>query len=289
MEVVRCATPEEFLAVTETYRLSDPTRTNVVSSVPMAVANGDRTYDAHRWWAVLDEDGSCVGAAFRTAPFGLQIGPMPLEGAQLLAAAVAREDDTFTWIVGSEVVTTTFLRAYGDSTSPGSNRPFVRGLKSLLYELGELQVPHVEGSYRSATLDDLELVVRWTRDFQEFTGATHAPDGRDREFLIARPKESSLRLWSVENEPVAMAGHGPTVETPSGSITRIGPVFTPEDWRGRGYGSAVTATLCEELVARRSRVILYTDADYPTSNRVYQRLGFREIDNLVQFDESTTN
>jgi hypothetical protein len=66
-------------------------------------------------------------------------------------------------------------------------------------------------------------------------------------------------------------------------------VFTPENWRGRGYGSAVTAALCEELVARRSRVILYSDADYSPSNRVYQRLGFREIDNLVQFDEAATN
>jgi GNAT superfamily N-acetyltransferase len=286
MKVVRCATPEEFLAVTETYRLADPTRTNILSSVPMAVVRGARAYDAYWWWAVLDEHGSCIGASFRTSPFGLQIGPMPLEAVQLLAASVARDDDTFTWVVGSEGVATTFLRAYGESNSPGAQRHFVRGLKRLVYELGELQVPRVEGSYRAATLDDLELVVRWSRDFQKFTGAAHAPEGRDREFLIARLEESSLRLWSVENQPVAMAGHAPTVETSSGSITRIGPVFTPEDMRGRRYGSAVTAALCEELVGRGSRVILYTDADYPTSNRVYQRLGFREIDNLVQFDEA---
>jgi GNAT superfamily N-acetyltransferase len=288
MEVVRFATPEEFLAATETYRLSDPTRTNILSSVPMAVAKGDRTYDAYWWWAVFDENEYCVGAAFRTAPFGLQIGPMPLEGVQLLAAAVAKDDDTITWIVGSESVTTAFLREYGDSSSSGSSRRFVRGLKSLLHELGELTAPQVGGSYRVATLDDVELVVRWTHDFLAFTGATPLPDGRDREFIIARLKESSLRLWSVENEPLAMAGHGPTVETPSGSFTRIGPVFTPENLRGRGYGSAVTAALCEELIGRGSRVILYADAAYPTSNRVYQRLGFREIDNLVQFDEAPT-
>jgi GNAT superfamily N-acetyltransferase len=288
MEVVRFASPEEFLSATETYRLGDPTRTNILSSVPMAVAKGDRTYDAYWWWGVFDESEACVGAAFRTAPFGLQIGPMPLEGVQLLAVAAAQQDDTFTWIVGSDRIVTTFLQAYGASTSPGSKRTFVRGMKNLLYELGELSMPHVEGTYRAATLNDIELVVRWTHDFLAFTGATQLPDGRDREFIVARLKERSLRLWSVENEPVAMAGHGPTVETPSGSFTRIGPVFTPEDLRGHGYGSAVTAALCEELVARRSRVILYADADYPTSNRVYQHLGFREIDNVVQFDEAST-
>jgi predicted GNAT family acetyltransferase len=288
MEVVRLATAEEFLAATETYRLADPTRTNVLSSVPMAVAKGDRTYDAYWWWAVFDKSETCVGAAFRTAPFGLQIGPMPLDAARLLAAAVAREDDAFTWVAGSDSVATTFLRAYSDSASPGSTRLFVPGMKSLLYELGDLQMPQVTGSYRVATLDDLELIVRWTHDFLAFTGATRLPDGRDREFTSARVKENSLRLWSVENEPVAMAGHGPSVETPSGSFTRIGPVFTPEDLRGRGFGSAVTAALCQELVARGSRVILYADADYPTSNRVYQGLGFREIDNAVQFDVAST-
>jgi hypothetical protein len=39
MEVVRLATAEEFLAATETYRLADPTRTDVLSSVPTAVVN----------------------------------------------------------------------------------------------------------------------------------------------------------------------------------------------------------------------------------------------------------
>jgi hypothetical protein len=79
MEVVRFATPEEFLSTTETYRLSDPTRTNIVSSVSRAVVKGDRTYDAYWWWGVFDENETCVGASFRTAPFGLQIGPMPME------------------------------------------------------------------------------------------------------------------------------------------------------------------------------------------------------------------
>ena len=62
-------------------------------------------------------------------------------------------------------------------------------------------------------------------------------------------------------------------------------VFTPEEWRAHGYGSGVTAALCEELVSRGSRVIFYVDADYPSSNRVYQRLGFREIDELIEYDE----
>jgi len=81
-----------------------------------------------------------------------------------------------------------------------------------------------------------------------------------------------------------MAGHAHPVDTPSGVVTRIGPVFTPAENRGRGYGSAVTAALSQELLARHSRVMLYADADNPTSNDIYQRIGFRVIDDVVQFD-----
>jgi predicted GNAT family acetyltransferase len=208
---------------------------------------------------------------------------MPREALPLLARAVARHDDAFTRIVGSEDAVTGFVRAYAACDTPEPKRRFVRGLRSLLYKLGELHVPHVEGTYRVATLDDLEVALRWTRDFQVFTGTISLSDDDERKFLIARLGENSLRFWSVGETPVAMAGHAATVVTPSGPFTRIGPVFTPEELRGRGYGSAVTAALCEELVAQSSRVILYADANYPTSNRVYQRLGFRQIDDLVEF------
>jgi hypothetical protein len=194
MEVVRIATVEEFLAVTEAYRLGEPTRTNVVSSVAMAVARGIRRYDAYFWWAVLDE-GECVGAAFRTVPFALHIGPMPAEAVPPLAHAVAAHDDAFSRIVGSEEAVASFLATYATCGSSGSRRHFDRGTKSLLYELGELAMPRVQGSHRVATLDDIELVAQWTRDFQEFTGTTRLPEEREREALVARLRENSLRLW----------------------------------------------------------------------------------------------
>jgi RimJ/RimL family protein N-acetyltransferase len=285
MEVVRVASAEEFLALSEAYRLAESTRTNVMSSVALAVARGERAYDTCFWWVVRDDADQCVGAAFRTVPFPLHIGPMPVAALPHLARAVADEDHSFTRIAGSKGAVTSFLAAYGAGTSPGSHRHFVPRMKSLLYELGELVMPGVTGSYRVATLGDIELVAPWNRDFHEFTGIPIPPDALERDFLVARLNENSLRLWSVSGTPVSMAGHAAPVTTPSGTITRIGPVFTPEELRGRGYGSAVTAALCEELLARNSRVILYADANYPTSNRVYQRLGFRQVDELVEFDE----
>jgi hypothetical protein len=285
MEVVRCTTPEEFLAATTSYRGLDPIRTNLLGSIAVAVAGGDRLYDAYWWWLINDAHGTVVGAALRTAPFGLSLAPMPLEAAALLAGAVARDDDQFPWVGGNEEVVTEFLRAYRENQSPGSFRPAVQGRQSVIYELIDLRIPEVEGSCRQATLDDFDLVEQWSRDFSEFIeGEVTTPSENDRAALVAKITSGMLRLWCVNDGAVAMAGHTWPVETPSGLVTRVGPVFTPAQLRGQGYASAVTASLSAALLRSGSQVMLYTDASNPTSNGVYQRLGYERLDQVTQFN-----
>ena len=81
MEVVRCPSAAEFLRLTTTYRAVEPIRTNILGSVATSVMNGTQRYDGSWWWLIRAEDGEVVGAAMRTTPFGMQIGPMPDEAA----------------------------------------------------------------------------------------------------------------------------------------------------------------------------------------------------------------
>lgn len=285
MEVVRCATPEEFLTATIAYRALDPIRTNLLGSIAVTVAGGNRKYDAYWWWLIEDAPGAVVGAALRTAPFGLSLGPMPLAAATLLADAVVIVDDQFPWVNGNEEIVTAFLAAYRETQSPGSLRPAVRGRQSVIYELKDLRVPEVEGSCRVATLDDIDLVERWSRDFSEFIeGEASRPSENDRDALIAKVKSGVMHLWCVEDVVVAMAGHTSPVETPTGCVTRVGPVFTPELFRNHGYGAAVTAALSATLLHDGSRVMLYADVTNLTSNGVYQRIGYERLDQVAQFN-----
>ena len=80
-------------------------------------------------------------------------------------------------------------------------------------------------------------------------------------------------IWD-DGGPVSLAGYGGT--TPSGS--RIGPVYTPPEHRGRGYGSAVTAAVTRDrLAAGRRFCFLYTDLSNPTSNKIYEAIGYRRV------------
>jgi predicted GNAT family acetyltransferase len=88
-------------------------------------------------------------------------------------------------------------------------------------------------------------------------------------------------LWDVDGAPVSMA----MLRAPAADVSRIGPVFTPADRRGHGYGSAVTAAAAD--LAHRSGtadVVLFADLANPVSNSIYQQIGFQAVVDSVRID-----
>jgi len=81
-------------------------------------------------------------------------------------------------------------------------------------------------------------------------------------------------VWEDEGRPVAMAGFS----SPVAGMARVGPVYTPVGSRRRGYGSAVThAASMAARAAGATEVVLFTDLANPTSNAIYQALGYRPV------------
>jgi predicted GNAT family acetyltransferase len=90
-----------------------------------------------------------------------------------------------------------------------------------------------------------------------------------------RIAHGGITFWETpDGTPVSMAGALPKV---AGQI-RIAPVYTPPALRGRGYASAVTAAVSRAaLTAGADEVLLFTDLANPTSNALYQRIGYRPV------------
>ena len=93
-----------------------------------------------------------------------------------------------------------------------------------------------------------------------------------------------LTLWdNGDGRPVSFAGRS---RRAAGTV-RIGPVYTPADHRRQGWGSAVTAALTQAVLDEGAReVVLFTDLANPTSNSIYQRLGYRAVTDraVLRFD-----
>jgi len=86
--------------------------------------------------------------------------------------------------------------------------------------------------------------------------------------------DGGIELWEDEGEVVSLSGWGGP--TPNG--IRIGPVYTPPEHRGHGYATALVAELSQRLLdGGRSFCFLYTDLANPTSNAIYERIGYVKV------------
>ncbi|MET0415098.1 MAG: GNAT family N-acetyltransferase, partial [Actinoplanes sp.] len=65
-------------------------------------------------------------------------------------------------------------------------------------------------------------------------------------------------------------------------------VFTPPEQRGRGFGGAATVEATRNALDEGARdVVLFTDLANPTSNGLYQRLGYRPVEDRVVVEFSS--
>jgi predicted GNAT family acetyltransferase len=135
-------------------------------------------------------------------------------------------------------------------------------------------VPQPTGGARAAGPGDEDTILSWLRPFAD--EADHEADWdeagarrRLRSRLSGRSGEGYW-LW-CDPKPVSMTGVAG--DTPSGA--RIGPVFTPPEHRRQGYATALVAHVSETVLERGKRhCFLYTDMENPTSNAIYQRIGY---------------
>jgi len=263
--------PVEFLTAAAPLLLADEPRHNLILGLAATLRDHPDVYPEHRLWLV-EADGGAVAAALRTPPHGLVLAEPSAEGAlEVLAAAIA---DELPGVVGAIPEAQAFAAAWARRTGTHVRVRTRQGI----YALTVVRPPTgVAGAVRAAGKEDRDLVVAWWRAFA--VEALHEPDpdmGRIKSSIDHRLTVGGwgLALWEDGGEPVSLAGFGGA--TPSG--IRIGPVYTPPERRGRGYASALVATVSAERLGEGRRFcFLYTDLANPISNRIYERIGYEWV------------
>ena len=144
-----------------------------------------------------------------------------------------------------------------------------------LFRLDTLTAPaDVPGSARRAEASDRPTVLGFYVAFATEAGVHEA--GLEQS-VDARLSGGGCWLWMHHGTAVSMASrHGPI----AGSA-RVGPVYTPPEHRGRGYGSAVTAAATGDVLADGAIPVLFTDLANPVSNRIYPPLGYYPVEDRL--------
>ena len=206
----------------------------------------------------------------RTPPLNIVLSEIDDEAA-LPALADAFVDATPSGVTGPAEHAATFGTLWSERTGRGRRLSRTERLFGLTWVE---QPPASRGVLRVAARADRDLLAEWLRAFESETLGREAPPVSPpviERWVAARAR--TMYLWD-DGGPVSMCGMGGA--TPHG--IRVGPVYTPREWRRRGYATSLIAAACQaQLDAGRRYCFLFTDAARPEANAMFESIGFEEI------------
>jgi len=264
-----------FLAAVESTLLENEAENALILGVALRVRDGHSYGDERPFFASVEDDGRTDVVAVRTPPHNLLVREETgsSEGLRLIASHLAGARVHLPGVHGPRSSADRFARAWTDAAGVRSEI----GMEQRLYRLTEVTAPTgVPGRFRLAESKDRDLLVEWIGAFvEEAVGSPHADPGVMVDRLMAA---ESLAVWDI-GRPVSMAGSGRP--TPSGISINL--VYTPPEERGNGYASACVAALSRRhLRGGKLYCTLFTDLSNRTSNALYQRIGYRPLDDFIE-------
>jgi predicted GNAT family acetyltransferase len=124
---------------------------------------------------------------------------------------------------------------------------------------------------------DLDLVTRWRVAFSlESLGAEDTPHlwNQCRASVERSLKDGKTWLLLDQTQPVSTSGFNTTID----EAVQVGGVWTPPEFRSRGYGRAVVAaSLLDARAEGAVKSILFTGVGNLPAQRAYAALGFRHV------------
>jgi GNAT superfamily N-acetyltransferase len=260
------------LAATRAYLEAEPVGRNLV--LTLLHGRASRPEPGRYWWAV-DRSGSVVGVVFQSPPtFPATITPCAPAAVDALVDAIAGEGHVLSGVSGEVATAARFAGRWASRTK----MPAAPAEGQRLYRLGTPVPPApVGGALRLAGPDDRARLAQWIRDFAVDTGMPlHESD----EAIDHRLSGRRWWIWEDAGEAVSSALASPV----AAGVSRVGLVYTPPEHRRRGYAAACVAAIDDHILnVDRAVPILYTQLANPTSNAVYQRLGYEPVLEVLSY------
>jgi GNAT superfamily N-acetyltransferase len=222
-------------------------------------------------WLWAEDDEHVVAAAQHTPPHGAYLSTAPAEAVRTLARTLWRLRPGLPGVAGLDPAPQEFATEW----SRLGGRHATPAMRMGLYAAEEVNIPPgVPGRLRMANHGDASALRGWANQFFAESGATSG--GNDE--IGPRIEAGLLVVWEVEGAMVSMAA---TTVAQAG-VSRVHLVYTPAELRRRGFASACVAALTARELATPGRTcMLYTDLANPTSNGIYQAVGYRRVGDAV--------
>lgn len=269
--------PEAFWAATGAVYEADPIKHTVALTVLRGLLAAGSNGGEQPLLVSITDGRDVVGGVFCTPPWPLGVSAVPVQAVPQLVDYLQELQFAPPGVSGPRDPADAFAAAWGPAASLLMNMR--------CYRLDRLREPQVPGEFRLGGMADVGLLAQY---LQAFMTAVVGSDVEDRPQLRIRQSlvlGNAHGIWSDDGVVRAVA----RASIPQRGMSRVGLVYTPPEHRRRGYGAAVTAAASRwALDAGADDVVLFTDLANPTSNSIYQRIGYVPVYDAVEYRFATT-
>ena len=260
MRVLRFFSAAAFEAAAGSWMAADERINNLILSRLHAARFSD---DVHSW---LVMDGDEPQLALLETPLHLVLSGGSVQAAEFLAKNLEVE---VRQIVGHAALADAFAEHLHPKTGSVS-------MEMTFYTLDRVErFLSPAGCMREATRADLdELAPLAVAAEQEMHVVEERPDPAQVESTLRQAIDDGQQFVWVEGSNIRAIASYLSPFRHAGA--RIRGVYTPAEFRGRGYGTAITGALAARLLNDgQGWVALFADNANPTSTGIYRRLGFQ--------------
>ncbi|PFA70752.1 GNAT family N-acetyltransferase [Bacillus sp. AFS015802] len=249
------------------------------NNLPLGLLNTMKTSDKYKDPLLLlveNEEGAVAGSFIMTPPHylvcTLKVGKEEIAGIALqLKDYCEKYQVTIPGFVAEKE--TALQMTHGWCHVTGES--FSIRMNQRVYQLNKVKDIRISrGKMVPVRSGQEELLAKWISEFVADTEViSMAGDEALKRAKDMIQNEPYVFFWEVDGKPVSMARAARRTEN---GIT-VNFVYTPSEFRKKGYASSVVAELSRLLLKDHSFCSLYTDLDNPTSNKIYMEIGYEPV------------
>lgn len=257
-----------FLNIAGPMLYAHETVNNLIIGISERLVGDPEAYQNPFFATVRGEDGEVILAVVMTPPHNLILAgeARAEQGFTILIDHLLGHSIPVPGLIAEAQLADLFMQAWQQQVGQAGQV----SMNSRAYALQQVQMPDLPpGEFVMAGPSETLIIAKWLQAFElEALGESQALDQERAARLV---NEGSLFAWVRDAEMVSMA----MKTRPIAHSIAISAVYTPPQQRRQGYAGALVASLSQRLLDEGYQFItLFTDLDNPTSNKIYQAVGF---------------
>jgi predicted GNAT family acetyltransferase len=275
MKLYQFQQADSFYHRAKDYLFTEAAQHHLLLRISKTLIDYPERYTLPPYLSIVESQNSIIGVAIQTPPYGLVLSKIrDLQAIDLIIENLSQNQIQLPTVSGLPTETQTFVEKWSRLTQ----QSYHLEMQLRIHCLSQVNpMNKSSGNLRLATVKDRNLLLEWCQAFLE-EASPNSPENIEH-LVDFHFTQNSIYIWQYLTPVSIVCGSGDM--TVGGNISLV---YTPPQFRQKGYASSSVATLTQRLLNQGySHCYLFTNLANPTSNHIYHQIGYQPICDWHQY------